>query len=47
MEAARGAGVRGIGYAKRPERRDQLADAGAAEVIDGMADLAHVLKAAL
>jgi HAD superfamily hydrolase (TIGR01549 family) len=46
MEAAQRAGVRGIGYAKAPERRSGLAEAGAAEVIDSMSELAHALKAA-
>lgn len=47
MEAAGRAGVLPIGYAKRPERRRQLADAGAVVVIDSMCELAHALKAEL
>jgi HAD superfamily hydrolase (TIGR01509 family) len=47
MEAACRAGVRGIGYAKSPERRLRLASAGAADVIDSMGELAHALKVAL
>lgn len=47
MEAACRAGVRGIGYAKAPERRARLAEAGASGVIDGMSELAYALKVTL
>jgi HAD superfamily hydrolase (TIGR01509 family) len=47
MQAACRAGVRGIGYAKTPQRRSGLVEAGASAVIDSMSELAHALKVAL
>lgn len=43
IEVALKTGVRPIGYAKTPERGRRLAEAGAEDVIDDMADLADAL----
>lgn len=45
IEAARAAQVRGIGYAKAPERREGLVEAGAVVVVDAMSELSVALEA--
>jgi HAD superfamily hydrolase (TIGR01549 family) len=43
IEAGRTAGVRTLGYANKPGKRQRLTDAGADVVIDSMCELANVL----
>jgi phosphoglycolate phosphatase-like HAD superfamily hydrolase len=44
IEVSRRAGVHSIGYAKTPERGDELAEAGAEALIDDMAHLASAIR---
>jgi phosphoglycolate phosphatase len=46
MEAGRAAGVRTIGYANKPGKRERLGDAGADALVEAMDDLAAALRAA-
>jgi beta-phosphoglucomutase-like phosphatase (HAD superfamily) len=46
VQVALATGVHPIGYAKRPERRSQLAEAGAEVVIDSMETFAAAVRAA-
>jgi phosphoglycolate phosphatase len=41
MQVARSVGARAIGYAKRPERAQALAEAGADAVVLSMRELLH------
>jgi phosphoglycolate phosphatase-like HAD superfamily hydrolase len=45
IEVSLGVGVRSIGFAKTPERGDQLAEAGADAIVPTMTELATAVRA--